>query len=59
MYVDCEKWRICSVNISQTPVLNRILHFTISHKVSVSHEEDKEEALSKDLGMCDDVSCTV
>jgi hypothetical protein len=40
-------------------MVDRILQSTISHKVSVSHEEDKEAALSKDVGMHGDVSCAV
>ena len=37
------------------------LHFAIhsDHKLSVSLQEDEEDALSKDLGMHGDVSCSV
>jgi hypothetical protein len=48
MNLYCKKCPFCSVKILQTRIGESHLQFTISHKVWVSNEEDKEEALRQD-----------
>ena len=59
VYLHFKKWRICYVKILDNTLGE--LHFAIhsDRKLSVSLQEDEEDALSKDLGMHGDVSCTV
>ena len=59
VYLHFKKWRICYVKILANTLGE--LHFAIhsDRKLSVSLQEDEEDALSKDLGMHGDVSCAV